>query len=299
MIDLSVIIVSYNTKKLTSTCIDSLLNSLYVTPLSWEVIIVDNNSTDGSVQMIEGFLSQKNVQFLQNEKNDGYGKANNRALKQAKGRYILYLNSDVVMNNRPFLHEEVSYMDTHSNVGALTVEVRLENGLIDPASHRGFPTLWRSFCYFAGLEKLTKNIPLLNRFFGGYHLTHSSLRTVHEIDSPTGAFFLVRKEVVDTLNGFDEAFFMYGEDLDLSFRIKRLGYQIIYRPVNNVVHYKSQSGLHTRDIAAQRRTRKFFFEAMLIFYNKHYQHIYPSYINSVVIWIIQYEINKYEKKSRN
>ena len=106
-------------------------------------------------------------------------------------------------------------MEQDSSIGVMTVKVVLPDGSLDPASHRGFPTIWRSFSYYSGLEKVFGKLPFLNRAFGGYHLTYENLKKRHEIDSPTGAFYLTRKETFDKVNGFDESFFMYGEDLDL------------------------------------------------------------------------------------
>ena len=122
---------------------------------------------------------------------------------------------------------------------------------------------------------------------GGYHLTSIPINTKHEIDSPTGAFFLVRKDIVDVLGGFDEHFFMYGEDLDLAFRIKRLGYAIIYNPICTVLHLKNQSGMKRHnDAATQKKTRDHFYDSMAIFYRKHYENRYPSLISKLVYMAI-------------
>jgi len=187
-----------------------------------------------------------------------------------------------VIADKVNLKELVEYMDRHSNIGGLTVDVRLENGKRDPASHRGFPTIWRSLCYFSGLEKITQRISLLNRIFGGYHLCHLPLTTIHEIDSPTAAFFLIRKDIVDKLNGFDEDFFMYGEDLDLAYRIKEKGKKIIYYPKYRVTHLKHQSGLKHSEQDVQNHTKKHFYKAMKIFYDKHYAPKNLPLINIVV-----------------
>lgn len=281
--DLSVIIVSFNTKDLTLQCITKLKKSLSNGTLSSEIIIVDNNSQDGSAESIKELSNGKDVKAIFNTENTGFGKPNNQGLAQAEGRYILYLNSDVFVPEEPFLDALVKQMDENPLQGALTVRVNLSSGIIDPASHRGFPTVWRSICYYSGLEKLTKKIPVLNRLFGGYHLTYLPLEKKHEIDTPTGAFFLARKDILDTLKGFDEDFFMYGEDIDLSFRIKRLGYGIVYDPTYTVLHLKNQSGIKRKNNpAVQRKTKNYFYESMTIFYKKHYEKIYPRWISALV-----------------
>ena len=281
--DLSIIIVSYNTKDLTLQCIAKLQNALSKGSLLGEIIIVDNSSHDGSAERLKEMSNGKDIKVILNTENTGFGKPNNQGLTQAEGRYILYLNSDVFVPEKPFLDALVNQMDESPLQGALTVRVNLASGAIDPASHRGFPTLWRSICYYVGLEKRTANIPVLNRLFGGYHLTYLPLTTKHEIDTPTGAFFLARKDILDTLGGFDEEFFMYGEDIDLAFRIKRLGYTIVYDPTYTVLHLKNQSGIKRKnDIGIQKKTRNYFYESMAIFYKKHYEKSYPRWISALV-----------------
>jgi len=291
--DLSVIIVSYNTKDLTLQCIEKLQKALAKGSLQAETIIVDNNSHDGSQEAFKK-LSQSNphIKAICNTENAGFGKANNQGMAQSEGRYILYLNSDVFVPEEPFLDRLIEQMDKSTLVGALTVRVQLSTGSVDPASHRGFPTVWRSFCYYAGLEKLTAHIPFLNRLFGGYHLTHLSLATKHEIDTPTGAFFLARHDLLNTLKGFDEDFFMYGEDIDLSFRIKRLGYSILYDPSYTVLHLKNQSGIKKKNnTSVQKKTRNYFYESMEIFYKKHYEKTYPRLISKLVYFAINRKKN--------
>jgi len=271
MTDLSIIIVSYNTKNITRQCLVALQKSLKKSPkLKAEIIVVDNASTDGSAEMLSTFKSQlSNLKLINNASNLGFGKANNQGVKKAHGTYILFLNSDVVVDNVNF-GQLIQYMQKDTDIGVLTVKVKLPHGSIDPASHRGFPTIWRSFCYYGGLESLFKNIPVLSRICGGYHLTHLNLKKIHEIDSPTAAFYLTKKGIFDDVGGFDESFFMYGEDLDLSYRIKQEGYKIIYYPLYSVLHLKYQSGLQHEEDGIKKLTKKYFYDAMKIFYDKHY-----------------------------
>ena len=282
--DLSVIIVSYNTKDLTLQCIEKLQNSLSKDRIIAEIIIVDNNSNDGSTEALRAASqTHSNIKVIYNTYNSGFGKANNQGQAIAGGRYILYLNSDVLVPEKLLLGILIKQMDENPLLGALTVRVNLTTGEIDPASHRGFPTVWRSLCYYSGLEKFTRFIPLLNRIFGGYHLTYLPLTTRHEIDTPTGAFFLVKRDILDTLHGFDEDFFMYGEDIDLAFRIRRLGYSIIYDPSYTVLHLKNQSGIKRKNnTEVQKKTKNYFYDSMKIFYKKHYEKKYPLIISKLV-----------------
>lgn len=284
--DLSVIIASFNTKDITLKCIQLLRVALQKSKLDYEIIVVDNASQDGSKEMLTK-LKKDDMLLVLNRENTGYGKANNQGLAISQGEYVLYLNSDVYVDNRINFNDLIAYMRKDGQIGALTVQVDLSSGSIDPASHRGFPTLWRSFSYFAGLEKLFKNVPFLNKLFGGYHLVYLDKQQTHEIDCPTGAFFLAPQGLLKKLKGFDEDFFMYGEDIDLSFRIKELGYKVIYHPIYRVLHDKYQSGIKKKnDPVWQKKVRGFFYGAIAIFYEKHYAKLYPSFVNWIVYALI-------------
>ncbi|MBI2641873.1 glycosyltransferase family 2 protein [Candidatus Roizmanbacteria bacterium] len=298
MVKLSIIILSFNTEKLTKECIYSLLRSLGRTPqLKAEIIVVDNASSDGSIPMLkslQGSRSAKSrIKIFLNRKNVGFPAGNNQAVKRAEGEYILFLNSDVVIEDVDFA-KVISYLDTHPKTGVLTVKMNLPHGGIDPASHRGFPTLWNAFCYFLKLEEVFKGTPFLNKLFGGYHLIHLDLKVVHAIDSPSGAFYLTRRSLFKKLKGFDESFFMYGEDLDLSYRIKKLGYNIIYYPHYSVTHFKYASGLEAETSDTRANTKRYFYEAMKIFYRKHYEKSNPEILNKIVYIIIDFLKNNYE-----
>jgi len=287
----SIIILSYNTKEITYKCVHSLFLSLKDTAsFESEIIIVDNASSDGSVEMLK--KAQKEFQTVKisceiivNEENAGFPKGNNQGVARSHGEYILFLNSDVLVEKVDW-DAILAYMDTQKEIGAYTLRVELPTGSIDPASHRGFPTLWNAFSYYSKLEKLTKPFPALNKWFGGYHLTYRSLDEIHEIDSPTGAFFLTRKSLFRDLHGFDETFFMYGEDIDLAYRIKQHGKKIIYDPRYTVVHLKYQSGLKTQTAETQNATRSHFYNAMKIFYQKHYAKDHSSVTNMLVSFFI-------------
>ncbi len=275
MTDLSVIIPSYNTKSITKRCLDALLVALKADRLQAEIIVIDNASSDQSPKMLKQYQTRYNQGMIQvktifNRQNLGYPKANNQGIKIARGNYILLLNSDAIIEEIDF-PKLFTYFVERPEVGALTVRVVLPDGKLDQAAHRGFPTIWNSFCYFLGLEKILGKIPGLGSIFGGYHLTHLNLDTVHEIDSPSGAFYLLTKKAIAAAKGFDDKnFFFYGEDLDLSFRLKEAGYKIVYYPKYTVLHLKRASGLNKADRQIRKQTKEYFYEAMRNFYRKHY-----------------------------
>jgi len=294
--DLSVIIVSYGTAKLTSACIETLFSSLEKEKnISYEVIVVDNGSKDETVKRLKKIsLNKSNFLIIQNKKNLGYAKANNLGLKRVRGKFVLFLNSDVLIFDLSW-NALLKFLEKNKKVGALTVRVNLKDNSLDPACHRGLPTLWRSFCYFLGLEKLFASFPFLNRLFGGYHLVYLDLKKIHEVEAISGAFFLTKRKILEKLKGFDESFFMYGEDLDFCFRIKKLGYKIVYYPLFSVLHLKYQSGLRKENKKIKRQTSYYFYQAMKIFYQKHYQKKYPFFINFLVNLILDLKIKVYEK----
>ncbi|MEK7597462.1 MAG: glycosyltransferase family 2 protein [Patescibacteria group bacterium] len=270
MIPLSIIIVSFNTKEITKKCLLSLNKNFIKYPLEYEIIVVDNNSSDGTVEFLLNLEKQSdNLHVFLSKTNLGFGRGNNLGLEKSKGKYVLYLNSDAIISDIDFC-DLIKVIETENNIGALTVKVVLPTGGIDPASHRGFPTIWRSLTYFLGLEKVFFNIPVLNKLFGGYHLVNLNLNNIHEIDVLTGAFLFTRREILDKFGGFDDDYFAYGEDIEMAFQIKKLGYKIIYYPLWKVLHLKSVSGLKKKDNNIRKKTNYYFYDSMKIFYDKHY-----------------------------
>jgi len=270
MISLSIIIVSFNTKEITKKNLSSLRKDLIKYPLEYEVIVVDNDSRDGSAEFLLDLEKNWNrLHVILSKKNLGFGLGNNLGLEKSNGKYILFLNSDAIISDIDF-RDLIKIMDMHKDIGALTVKVVLPTGEIDPASHRGFPTIWRSFTYFSGLEKTFANVPVLNKFFGGYHLVNLNLKNIHEIDVLTGAFLFTKKEILNKFGGFDKDYFAYGEDIEMAFQIKKLGYKIIYYPFWKVLHLKSVSGLKKNDLNIRKKTSYHFYDSMKIFYDKHY-----------------------------
>ncbi|MBI2009629.1 MAG: glycosyltransferase family 2 protein [Candidatus Chisholmbacteria bacterium] len=230
---LSIIITSFNTRVLLKECLTSLKHSQ--DKLEKEIIVVDNASEDGSPEMIKTHF--KEVKLLKSTRNLGYGRANNLGLKHATGEYILFLNSDTFVPPQT-LGYMAEFMASHPDVGVATCQLQLPQGGLDPASHRGFPTPWASFTFFVGLERLFPR----SQLFGQYHQGWKNLEATHEIDTPAGAFYLTRKKILRKVGGFDEQFFIYAEDIDLSLRIKKAGWKIVFVPIVSVMHLKKRSG---------------------------------------------------------
>lgn len=253
--DLSVIIVNYNVVYFLEQC----LNSVFAASknLNVEVFVVDNNSVDGSVELVREKF--RNVKLIANKENTGFSKANNQAIQLSSGKYILLLNPDTVVEEDTF-EKTLKFMDEHPEAGGLGVRMIDGKGKFLPESKRGFPSPWVAFCKIFGLSKLFPK----SKTFSQYHLGYLSEFEINEIDVLSGAFMLMRKETLDKIGLLDETFFMYGEDIDLSYRIKLGGYKNYYFPETKIIHYKGES------------TKKssvnyvfVFYKAMIIFAKKH------------------------------
>ncbi|KEQ27933.1 glycosyltransferase family 2 protein [Paenibacillus tyrfis] len=266
--DLSIIILNYNTRELTLNCLKSIYFS--ETTYTYEVILIDNNSRDNSVEAIqEAFPS---VHLICNDVNVGYSKANNQGMRVARGRYVLLLNSDTVIQPDT-LHTMIQFMDQHENIGAAGCKVVLPDGTLDKACRRGFPTPSASFYYAFGLSKIFPDNPKFNQ----YQLTHLDQDKDYPVDCLVGAFMMVRKEAIDQVGMLDEQFFMYGEDIDWCYRIKQGGWNIYYYPYTQIIHYKGAS--------SRRKPFKIIYEfhrAMYLFHQKHYRMNYSFFVNFLV-----------------
>ena len=272
--DLSIIIINYKTKDLTLQTLDSVFKA-DPPPGKMEVFLIDNHSQDATPAAVKQQFPQ--VKQILSPKNLGFAGGNNLGLRQAKGRYILLLNSDTIIEPDT-LTVMIKYMDANPQVGLSTCRVELADGRIDPASHRGFPTPWASLTYYLGLEKFFPHSPLLAQ----YHQGWKDLKQIHEIDSPVGAFFFLRKSALNQVGLLDEAFFMYAEDLDLAFRIKKSGWQVMYVPLTTITHLKGASGINSTDKSKKIITTKAFFDTMKTFYQKHYRKKYLFFIRWLV-----------------
>jgi len=293
MTQLSIIIVSYNTKDILANCLN-LIDKSDLEKSLFEIIIIDNGSNDGSIEMIEKLKSKNNtIKLVKNYTNFGFGAANNKAIRMAKGEYILLLNSDVMVD-KDTISKQIQFMKEHLKYSASTCKLMLADNKMDPACHRGFPTVWASLCYFTKLEKIFSK----TKIFGQYHQGFLNLDKIHDIDAISGAFFMIKKNVFDKIGLFDEGFFMYGEDLDLCLRIKQNDFKIGFNSDNSAIHLKGKSGRKKTDElvdnSSLQKTNYHFWNAMWLFYQKHYLKKYPIITTFIIKEVINIQRKKYE-----
>lgn len=270
--DLSIIMINHNTKTLTAQAITSIVRTN--PQISFEIIVVDNSDI-----LEETYhTTQSNVIVLANVENKGFAHGCNTGAAIAKGEYLLFLNSDTIMQPNT-LDASVQYLRQNPIVGGLGIQVLLSDGSLDHACRRGFPTPWNAFCYFSHLDKLFPKIP----FFNGYRLNHLNQAETHRVDAVTGAYLMMPTELYRTLDGFDETYFMYGEDLDLCWRIKQAGYDVVYYASVTCLHLKGQSGRASYNPVVQYH----FYNAMLIFYDRYYVGKYPNWLTNIIKWAIR------------
>lgn len=254
--DLSVIIVSYNVKYFLEQCLCSVHKAL--DKIDAEIIVVDNNSTDGSLAYLQHKFPL--VQFIANKENVGFGKANNVGLGIAKGQYILFLNPDTIVPEDCFT-KCLGFFKTNNQCGALGIKMIDGSGHFLPESKRAFPSVPTSFFKLVGLSSLFPKSKIFNRYALGF--LHEDQN--HQVDVLCGAFMMISKEAADRTNGFDEDFFMYGEDIDLSYRIQKMGFKNYYFSESCIIHFKGESSIQQGF-----KHNKMFYEAMGIFVKKHY-----------------------------
>ncbi len=284
---LTISIVNYNAGEHLINCLNSL--EKIKDELDFDVFVVDNASSDGSIEEAKKKFPQ--FSYILNKKNLGFGKTHNIVLKKAKTTYLLTLNPDceVFSETLSFL---IDYMDKNPDVGVCSPRVEKPDGSLDKASHRGFPTPFASFLYY-----FLKNDRL-------YHMTNKDMNSIHEVDSVVGAFMLIRKSVLEKVGYFDEDFFLYGEDIDLCYRVKKAGFKVMYLPQIKIKHVKGiSSGIkkHSRESSSAAESTKemalnHFYETMKLFYKKHYAKNYPSLFNSLVYLGIDFKRRMAKRK---
>ena len=270
---LSVIIVNYNVEYFLEQCLHSVYKA--IEGMEAEIFVVDNHSADGSLRMLHKNFPQINL--IANQENLGFAKANNQAIQQAKGEYILLLNPDTLVEADTFI-KTVSFMDQTPDAGGLGVKMVNGEGAFLPESKRSLPRPNVAFYKIFGLSKLFKK----SQRFGKYHLTYLDPNEIHAVEVLSGAFMLLRKSVLDKIGYLDEDFFMYGEDIDLSYRIMQSGFKNYYFPQTRIIHYKGES------------TKKssinyvlVFYKAMQIFAKKHFSQKNARLFNALInlaIW---------------
>lgn len=284
--DLAIVILNYNTRDDLRNCLDSLRQS--VGDFSYEVVVVDNASSDGSVEMVRREHPWVQHLVVANH-NGGYAYGNNlgfRALgfKDAAHpvdlpRYVLLLNPDTIVPPDS-LAEMLAFMNAHPEVGVAGPKLVRQDGSLDKACRRSFPSVGVSFYHLCGLGKLFPK----NRRFARYNLTFLDENEQSEVDAVVGAFMMMRSKTLAQAGLLDETFFMYGEDLDLCYRIKALGWRVVYNPAVTILHLKGRASRK-----ASRRAIIAFYQAMKIFHDKHYRERTIFLVNWAIdlgIWLL-------------
>ncbi|MBU1071366.1 glycosyltransferase family 2 protein [Patescibacteria group bacterium] len=274
--DLAIIIVTYNTRKLLDDCLTSVYKAIHPKG-GLEVVVVDNNSKDGSQEMIKTQFPQ--VQLIQNNKNLGFAKANNIGAKLANSNYLLFLNSDTVLKKFSLV-KPLKYLKKHPKVGALTIKLLLADGTIDYDNRRGFPTPWNTFCRLFGLSKIFPKSLVFNL----YHLGFRQIKRPTAVPVIAGSYFLISLKLFNQIGGWDEDYFFYGEDIDICYRLQQAGYKIIYYPKVSTLHLKgASSGIRQETEKITQASKKIKIKiarasirAWEIFIKKHYSKKYPA-----------------------
>ena len=269
---LSVVIVSYNVKHFLEQCLHSVCKAVENVQ-SAEIIVVDNASSDGSVK----YISERfpDITLIASDENLGFARANNLAIKKCKGEYVLLLNPDTIVAENTFAHF-VDFMDKHPEAGTCGAYMLHTDGTFALESRRGLPTPFVAFCKMSGLTSLYPK----SRLFGRYYMCYLNEFEIDPIEIVSGAYMFLRREALDKAGLLDEDFFMYGEDIDLSYRILKAGYQNYFLPTP-ILHYKGESTKKS----SYRYTHTFY-QAMQLFFKKHYSHysVLVSLPINMAIW---------------
>lgn len=253
---LSIVIVNYNVEHFLEQCLFSVRKA--IANIEAEVFVVDNNSVDGSLKMLADKFPE--VKVIANKDNVGFSRANNQAIRISTGEYVLLLNPDTVVEDDTFT-KTIEFMDSHPDAGGLGVKMVDGKGRFLPESKRGLPTPATAFYKMFGLTKLFPH----SKRFARYYLGHLDNDEINEVEILAGAFMLMRRETLDKCGLLDETFFMYGEDIDLSYRITLAGYKNYYYPKTRIIHYKGESTKKTSVNYVL-----VFYKAMEIFVRKHF-----------------------------
>ena len=270
--NLSIIILSHNVSKLLKKAIESIYKTYGEKDL--QIIVVDNASIDDSVEMIKKNFPK--VDLVLNKTNTGFSAGNNLARKITKGNAILFLNPDTEVKGNA-IKKCLEILTSNDELGAITCKVMLPNGKIDYSCHRGLPTVWNTFCYWSGISKLFSK----SSFFAGYGATYLDINKSSYIDCISGTFLMIKKEVLNRINWWDEDYWWNGEDIEICYKIKKAGYKIWYEPSETIIHHKgSSSGLWStskNDVIKETKIKsaRSAAKAMRIFVNKHSSELGP------------------------
>jgi len=270
--DLSIIILNYNSADYLKKCLESLDKS-DLGGYHYEIIVVDNKSTDDSVKLAKS-VKTSNTKFLILDTNKGFAHGNNQGLTitNSKSKYVLFLNPDTLVE-KDTLKKMIDFFDQNKKVDAATCQIDLVlSNKMQPECHRGFPTPWRSFCYFSGLIKLFPK----SKLFSGYFLGHLDKTVPHPIEACVGAFLMVKRNVGQKIGWWNEKYFFYGEDLDFCYQLRQHHYNLYFYPYCKISHFQGiSSGIINKSQSlsgASRKTKimiaKASTQAMKIFYQE-------------------------------
>lgn len=294
--DLSIIILNYNSSEYLKKCLESIKKS-DIDNYQYEIIVVDNNSTDDSINLSKT-IKIPNTRYLLLNTNKGFAHGNNQGLtvSNPKSKYVLFLNPDTIVS-KDTLKKMINFFDQNKQVDAATCRIDLVlTKKMQPECHRGFPTPWRSFCYFSNLIKLFPK----SKLFSGYFLGHLDLTVPHPIEACVGAFLMVKREVGQAIKWWNEKYFFYGEDLDFCYQLKQHKYHLYFYPGTKIFHFQGvSSGIINQSkhlSAASRQTKimvaKASTQAMRIFYQ---QNLFKNY-NFLTRFLVMQGINLLEMK---
>ncbi|MGG5576843.1 glycosyltransferase family 2 protein [Myroides sp. C15-4] len=278
---LSIIILNYNVRFFLEQCIKSVQAAIQA--IDAEIIVVDNNSQDDSAVMMRQLFPE--VLYIENKENLGFPKGNNIGVKQANGKYICILNPDTVVAEDTFLNL-LNLFETKAKLGIVGCQMIDGRGGFLPESKRGIPTYWRSLMKVTGLYKLSRSSSVVN----GYYAAHLPQHTSGAVEILVGAFMFMPKQLYVTLGGFDERFFMYVEDTDLSYSSLKAGYENYYFADTTIIHYKGESTV--KDLEYVKR----FHHGTQIFYEKHFR---KSYVFEIAMRLITFVFLLFKQKKKS
>ena len=290
-IDLSIIILNYNSGDYLQKCLQSISQS-ETNDYQIEIIVVDNCSTDNSIPLSQE-IKIPNTKYLILDTNNGFAAGNNQGLKisDPKSKYVLFLNPDTLVEKNTF-KTMIDFFENNSDVDAATCYIKLvKTGTMQPECHRGFPTPWRSFCYFTGLYKLAPK----SNFLNGYFLGHLDLTKIHRIEACVGAFLMIKRTVGEKIGWWSQKYFFYGEDLDFCYQLKQKNFNLYFNPDCQISHFQGiSSGLksQTQKITQANRETKIRVaqastNAMRIFYQENLFKNYSPLTRKLVLFGIK------------
>lgn len=278
--DLSIVILNYNVRDLLVNCLASLIKNKSPKD-NWQIIVVDNASSDGSVEAIKEKFEiatspkapRNDIALIESKENLGFAGGNNLAIPKIKAPVVLFLNPDTLIVG-DVIQKCLEKLHQNPDLGAITCKVELPDGKLDYSCHRGFPTPWNSFSYFTGLSKLFPK----SKLFSGYTASYLNINEEHEIDCCTGAFLMVRKIACEQIKYWDTDYFWNGEDIEFCYSLKEKGWKIYYYPKVKIIHYKGSSSSKEKS-----KTISHGSSAMRIFYKKHFYKNYPPLLRDIIL----------------